>query len=319
MAGMCKISDGARQAARENMKMTPPLDIGDIRIHWLGGGDFRLDGGTMFGPVPKVLWQKRYPVDALNTIHMCNDPLLVKTPDTIILVDSGLGNKLSEKQNSIFQVSPPWDLPRQLGLLGLSREDVGLVILTHCDFDHAGGIEMINADGGRELTFPRATHLIQETEWQDVQQPCDRAKATYLEENFILLRRQGRLQLIDGDLEVCPGVRVRHTGGHTSGHQLVEMSSRGETAVHLGDLCPTHAHINPLWVMAYDDFPLTVIERKKQFLQEYSRKNSWFTMYHDPFFRAVKFDAAGGMVSSWPVSAGNRGENGPAAQQADRH
>ena len=161
---MCEISDGVRQATGVSMEMTLPLGIGDMQIHWLGGGDFRLDGGTMFGPVPKVLWQKRYPADALNTIHMCNDPLLVKTPDTLLLIDSGLGNKLTDKQNSIFQVSPPWDLPSQLGLLGISREDVDLVILTHCDFDHAGGIEMINADGGRELTFPRATHLIQETE-----------------------------------------------------------------------------------------------------------------------------------------------------------
>jgi glyoxylase-like metal-dependent hydrolase (beta-lactamase superfamily II) len=282
------------------MENMDPLRVGDIEIYWLTGGDFKLDGGTMFGAVPKVLWQKRYPVDSCNCIQMRNDPLLVRTPDALIVIDTGLGNKLTEKQQRIYQVSSSRDIPAQLGQLGISREDVDYVILTHGDFDHAGGIEMINPAGARELTFPRATHVFQSTEWQDLSHPGDRAKATYLEENFDLLRHRGRLHLVEGDEEIRPGIVVRHTGGHTRGHQVVEMTSRGETALHLGDLCPTHAHINPLWVMAYDNFPLEVIERKKEYLTAYLARGSWFTLYHDPFHRAVKIDTAYQITASWP-------------------
>lgn len=283
------------------MEKVLPLDIGNFELHWLKGGDFKLDGGTMFGAVPKVLWRKRYPVDDNNCIRMCNDPLLIKTPGSLILIDSGLGNKLTDKQRRIFQVSSPWDIPERLASLAMRREDIDLVILTHCDFDHAGGIEMINAARERELTFPKATHLIQEAEWQDVLDPGERNKATYLADNFTLLKEKGRLQLVAGDIEICSGIRLRPSGGHTRGHQIVEISSQGQMAVHLGDLLPTHAHGNPLWIMAYDNFPLEAIERKKAYFEEYSRKNSWFTLYHDPFFRAVRFDAEREIVASWPL------------------
>ena len=283
------------------MEQPTPFRIGDIDIYWLSGGDFRLDGGTMFGAVPKVLWQKRYPVDDGNCIPMCNDPLLVRTPESLIVIDTGLGDKLSEKQKRNFQISSSWDIPRQLGQLGITREDVDLVVLTHGDFDHAGGIEMVNSKGERELTFPRATHIFQEMEWQDLSNPKSRAKATYLAENFALLRHVGQCRLVTGDIELCPGIAVRHTGGHTRGHQLVEISSRGESAIHLGDLCPTHGHTNPLWVMAYDNFPLEAIEQKNNLLNECTRNNSWITFYHDPFIRAIRLDGDGRIISSLPA------------------
>ncbi|MEA3469915.1 MAG: MBL fold metallo-hydrolase, partial [Thermodesulfobacteriota bacterium] len=229
---------------------TPPLVIGDFQIHWLNGGTFRLDGGTMFGAVPKVLWEKKCKADALNTIPMTNDVLLVKTPDHNIIIDTGLGNKLTEKQLSIFQVTSPWSIVTELKELGLHRKDIDLVLLTHCDFDHAGGVVMHDAEGNEELTFSAAVHYVQKTEWEDVEHPCRRAQSTYWPENFELLKKEGRLKIIDGDVEVAPGIKLRHTGGHTRGHQLIELSSDGDTAVHLGDLFPTHAHTNPLWIMA---------------------------------------------------------------------
>ncbi len=280
---------------------TPPLIIGDFQIHWLNGGNFRLDGGTMFGAVPKILWEKKCKADALNTIPMTNDVLLVKTPEHNIIIDTGLGNKLTEKQLSIFQVTSPWSIVTELRELGLSQKDIDLVLLTHCDFDHAGGVVMHDADGSEKLTFPAAVHYIQKTEWEDVEQPCRRAQSTYWPENFELLKKDGQLTIIDGDFEVTPGVKLRHTGGHTRGHQLVELTSHDETAVHLGDLFPTHVHNNPLWIMAYDNFPLDVINRKEEYFRHYRELNSWFTFYHDPQVKACKLDDRNNIIFTWPL------------------
>ena len=281
---------------------TPPLPLGDFEIYWLNGGLFHLDGGTMFGAVPKVLWQQKYEADGTNAIPLVNDVLLVNTPKHNIIIDTGLGNKLTPKQLAIFQVTSPWSVTADLDNLGLSRTDIDLVLLTHCDFDHAGGIVMYNESGKEELTFPHAVHYIQKMEWEDVEQPCRRAQSTYWPANFDLLKREGRMKIITGDLEVCPGVTLRHTGGHTRGHQLVELVSQGETAVHLGDLFPTHAHINPLWIMAYDNFPLEVIDRKEEYFSHYGKLDSWFTFYHDPQIKACKLNKEGEISTTWPPS-----------------
>jgi len=270
----------------------PSLNLGEFHIYWLNGGHFRLDGGTMFGAVPKVLWEKKCAADKKNTIPMCNDVLLVKTPEHNILIDTGIGNKLSDKLLSIFQVTKEWSLITELAELGLTRADIDLVLLTHCDFDHAGGIVMQNQDR-EELSFPNAVHYIQQKEWEDVEQPNRRAKSTYWPENFSLLKKKGKLQIISGDREVISGVKLIHTGGHTRGHQLVELCSNGETAVHLGDLYPTHAHTNPLWIMAYDNFPLEVINRKEEYFEYYQKLDSWFTFYHDTTIKACKLNEQG--------------------------
>lgn len=268
--------------------MTQPdrLHIGDFTIHWLAGGHCKLDGGTMFGAVPKILWEKRYPVHGGNTIPMRNDPLLVQTADHNILIDTGLGNKLTAKQQRIFTIGEPWNLPAQLTSLGLSREDIDIVLLTHCDWDHASGMVMYDEDGRLQLTFPRARHIIQRTEWQDVLHPGSRAKASYWPINTELVEKIGVIELVEGEVEIVPGVRVCHTGGHTRGHQIVEIHSRGQTALHLGDLYPTHAHSNPLWIMAYDNFPLEVIALKERYFADAARKGWWLTFYHDQLMRA---------------------------------
>ena len=272
------------------------LHIGKIKINWLGGGNFRLDGGTMFGPVPKILWQKKLAADSNNCILFCNDPILVQTGTSNIIIDTGLGNKLTPKQKDIFQVDKAWNLPAQLHELRLSRDEIDTVILTHCDFDHAGGIVMHNEQGEEELTFPKATHIIQEKEWQDVENPCRRSQSTYWPENFNKLKEAGEIKLVCDEEDICPGIRVIHSGGHTRGHQIVEISSAGETAVHLGDLLPSQAHTNPLWVMAYDNFPLEVIDLKEEYFQKYTTKGAWFLLYHDPFLRACKLDGQGNII-----------------------
>lgn len=279
--------------------MKKPFKLGDIEIFWLKGGEFHLDGGTMFGPVPKLLWQKRYEVDEDNMVALCNDPILVRTPDKNIVIDSGLGNKLTEKQQSIYRLSQPWDIPSQLAELELSRQDIDFVILTHCDFDHAGGLVMYNESGDEELTWPNANHIIQVKEQHDVEHPCRRAQSTYFPINFQELKRKGKITLVDNEQQICDGVKVRHSGGHTRGHQIVEISDGKETAVHLGDLFPTHAHINPLWVMAYDNFPLDVIDLKENYFSHYSKMKSWFLFYHDLSMRACKLNNDGQISETW--------------------
>ncbi len=277
----------------------PNLKCGDFQICWLNGGHFRLDGGAMFGAVPKTLWKKQYESDKKNRIKLCNDVLLVRTPEQHILIDTGIGNKLSKKQLSIFKVTREWSLVKELAKLSLTRADIDLVLMTHCDFDHAGGIVM-QAGDKEELTFPNAVHYIQEKEWEDVQNPNRRAQSTYWPQNFEQLKKKGKLQIISGEREVASGVKLRLTGGHTRGHQLVELHSKGETLVHLGDLYPTHAHTNPLWIMGYDNFPLDVIDRKEEYFSYYQKKNSWFSFYHDPDVKACKLDDQGDIKLVWP-------------------
>ena len=270
---------------------TQSLDLGGIRISWLDGGSFELDGGTMFGPVPKVLWSRAYPADKDNYIKMIAAPLLVEATTATILVDTGLGNKLTEKQEAIFRVSRKWNLLKSLSERGLSADDIDCVILTHCDFDHAGGVIMHDPEGMPRLTFPRARHFINTMEWYDAGHPNSRSAHTYFPENFNLLADGGVLELIEHDREIVPGVTVRHTGGHTRGHQLVEMTGSAKGAVHMGDLMPTHAHANPLWIMAYDNFPIDVISRKEELVQRY--RNCWFTFYHDAYLKAGRLDETG--------------------------
>ena len=274
--------------------------LGDFEIFWLNGGEFELDGGTMFGVVPKVLWSKKYPADTGdyirhddNYIKLLNYPLLIKTPDSLVIIETGLGNKMTEKQKQVFRVIKDWDIPQELKKFGLKRQDINYVILTHCDFDHAGGIVMHNTDGKEELTFPNAKHIVQKLEWEDAMHPNMRSANTYWPQNFSKLRDSNNLQLVEGDFSVCKGVQVQHTGGHTRGHQIVRIQSKNDIAYHLADLLPTHVHFNPLWIMAYDNFPLDAISLKKKYETKGIRENAWFTFYHDPSMYACKFDIQG--------------------------
>jgi glyoxylase-like metal-dependent hydrolase (beta-lactamase superfamily II) len=279
--------------------MTTGFKLGDFELFWLNGGAFELDGGAMFGVVPKVLWEKKYPPVEDNYIPLIAWPILVRTPRALVLIESGLGNKLTDKQKRIYRVRQDWSVLEDLNKLGIGREDVDLVVLTHFDFDHAGGVVLQEADGRLSLTFPKARLVLQQQEWQDVLTPNIRTINTYWPVNNELLRGSPNLELVEGDREVVPGISVHHTAGHNGGHQLVRIASAGETALHLGDLLPTHAHANPLWIMAYDNYPMDAIIQKKKWIKAGVSGKAWFTYYHDPFMQACRFDDKGNVTEKW--------------------
>jgi len=266
------------------------LNLGDFTVSWLRGGTFSIDGGAMFGAVPKVLWSEKIDADNDNAILLDNNVMLVQTGKNNIIIDTGLGNKLTEKQQTIFKVSSPWLLPDDLETLGLATKDIDTVILTHCDFDHAGGAVMLDDNGHEVPTFPNAKYVVQKDEWQDVHNTTKRSANTYWPVNFAALS-ENQVTVIEGAYEITSGINVLQTGGHTRGHQIVEIKSQGSTAVHLGDLLPTTHHRNPLWVMAFDNYPLDAIEEKERLIRFYSDQNAWFLFYHDIDCNACRLSA----------------------------
>jgi len=227
--------------------------------------------------------------------------MLVRGPEGNILIETGLGNKLSEKQRKIFRLRREWDLPGQLAELGLQREDIHHVILTHGDFDHAGGTTMLNESSTLELTFPRALHHIQRSEWEDILRPNRRSASTYWPVNFAGLVEGKNLRLLEGEAEVLPGIRLERTGGHTRGHQVVWLESEGRTALHMGDLLPNTAYANPLWITAYDNFPLDSIGAKEILLAQARARKAWLLFYHDMATRACRLNDRGEAVDVVPA------------------
>lgn len=280
--------------------MKKGFKLGDFELIWLNGGIFELDAGTMFGVVPKVLWSKKYASTEDNYIPLTTWPILVKTPNSIILIETGLGNKLTEKQKQIFRVKEAWSILADLNEIGIKREDVNIVILTHFDWDHSGGVVMREEEGRLALTFPNARHILQKREWEDVLNPNIRSASSFWQINYETLKQSSCLELVDGDAKIENGIRVFHTGGHNRGHQIVELESKGEKALHLADLFPTHAHFNPLWVMAYDNYPMDAIALKEKWESRGVNEGAWFTFYHDPYVLACKFDKNGNITSKWP-------------------
>lgn len=280
--------------------MKTGFKIGDFELTWLNGGTFELDGGAMFGVVPKVLWQKKYPPSEDNYIPLTAWPILVRTPQALVLIESGIGNKLTDKQKKIYRIREDWSVLEELKQLGITREDIDFVVLTHYDFDHAGGVVMQDEGGNLSLTFPKAKHIIQKKEWEDVLKPNIRSANTYWPVNIEIMKDSARLDLVSGTAEVVPGISTALTGGHNGGHQIVTLESKGEKALHLGDLLPTHAHANPLWVMAYDNYPLESIALKEKWMKQGMAEGVWFTFYHDAFMRACKYDDSGKITEKWP-------------------
>jgi len=264
--------------------------LGDFRIHALHGGSQRLDGGAMFGVVPKPLWEKRIPPDERNRIPLAMRCLLVETPDALVLIDNGCGNKEPDKFKDIYGIDNsasdpsvhPTRIEEALDFLGFSVDDIDVMIDTHLHFDHAGGNTRRTADGELVLSFPRAGYVVQKGEWEWAHVRNERIQASYLPHNFDPVMAAGKLDLLEGDVEVLPGISVLHTPGHTPHHQSVLIRSAGETACFLADVMPTSAHLPLPWIMGYDVEPLRTLESKRTLLAR-ARAEQWLLVFeHDP-------------------------------------
>ena len=262
--------------------------LGKLRIHALEGGTQRLDGGAMFGVVPKPLWERRIPADERNRIPLGMRCLLVETPDELVLIETGLGNKEDEKFRGIYGVDNasgagrPDRVHDSLAAAGFRAEDVGIVVNTHLHFDHAGGNTYRDEAGEVRLSFPNARYYVQRGEWDWAHLKNERTQASYLPDNFEPVMAAGRLELVEGDVEIVPGISVYRTPGHCPHHQSVLVSSGGETACFLADVLPTFAHLPLPWIMGYDVEPLVTLESKRALLSRATEERWLLVSNHDP-------------------------------------
>jgi glyoxylase-like metal-dependent hydrolase (beta-lactamase superfamily II) len=257
------------------------MHLGAFQIHSLSDGYFRLDGGAMFGVIPKPLWERRTVPDERNRILMSMRPMLIRTAAHNVLIDAGVGEKMTAKDADIYGFDRRESLDRSLTAVGLTADDIDVVIASHLHFDHAGGFTTI-VDGRPRPRFRHARYIVRRGEWEDATHPHERNRASYLFQNYVPLQEAGVLDLHEDDEELLPGITARRTGGHTMHHQLLTVEDAGRTVVFAADLLPTTAHLDLPWIMGYDLYPMDTLAYKRQFLREAIEREYVIFFEHDP-------------------------------------
>jgi glyoxylase-like metal-dependent hydrolase (beta-lactamase superfamily II) len=273
---------------------TPSLQLGEFTLTPVLDGYFRLDGGAMFGVVPRPLWETVAPPDERNRIRLAMRAWLVQGHGRTVLIDAGAGGKLGPKAEEIYGFDGVPSLIASLAAAGVAPSEVDVVIASHLHFDHAGGFTARDAGGTVRPQFPRARHIVRRGEWDDARRPHERNRASYFDENYAPLEAAGLLDLVDTDGEVLPGIRLRRTGGHTRHHQIVEMVSGGRSAIFAADLLPTAAHLPLPYIMAYDLYPMETLDFKRAFLAEAVEREHLILFEHDPLVAAGVIRGASG-------------------------
>ncbi|KGX84032.1 YtnP family quorum-quenching lactonase [Pontibacillus marinus] len=270
------------------------LQVGRATLTWLNGGVTHLDGGAMFGVVPKPLWSRKYPSNEKNQIELRTDPILLQIDGKKFLIDSGIGNqKLNEKQMKNFGVHEESSIDSSLNELGFGTEDIDAVLMTHLHFDHACGLSKWQ-DGKLVPTFENAKIFTSSTEWNEMKNPNIRSANTYWESNWKPVEHQ--VQTYEEAVEIADGLHMIHTGGHSDGHSVIRFEDGEELFIHMADIMPTNAHQNELWVLAYDDFPVTSVHQKQDWMKYGYQKQAWYTFYHDAYYRALQFNEEGEVI-----------------------
>jgi glyoxylase-like metal-dependent hydrolase (beta-lactamase superfamily II) len=265
------------------------LSLGKFKIYGVRDGFFYLDGGAMFGVVPKVLWQKKYPADKENRIKLGLNSLLIDTGQSLVLIETGVGANLKQKLVEYYSLQREPGLIDALGNVGVSVDDIDYVINTHLHFDHCGGNTVEKDSGEYAPVYSQAKYIIQKVEWKTALNPSARDKPSYLPQYFEPLKVNGLLQLEEGISEVTKGVEVIPVSGHTAGHQCVKIYAEDQVIFFLGDLIPTSAHINLPYIMSYDLYPIETLKNKDIYLKQAVEEEWIIALNHDPdyFFGRV--------------------------------
>jgi glyoxylase-like metal-dependent hydrolase (beta-lactamase superfamily II) len=271
------------------------MQLGDFEIHLLTAGGWHTDGGSLFGVVPKLLWEKQKPADSDNLVRCACVAAVVRHRGRVVVCETGIGSKLNEKLARRYRVWEPDGLLTSLRSLGVRPEEVDLVVTTHLHWDHAGGLTTRTLNGGYGLTFPRARVVVQRSEWDFALAPDVRSRAAYFEEDLLPVAEAGLLEVVDGEAEVLPGLWVRRTGGHTPGHQLVGL----------------RPHLRVPWIPAADLDVLRSIEEKTRLLEEASNHRWLLILGHETEHPAGYLEEGGGWIPEPaldPASAPAKGE-----------
>ena len=275
----------------------PRLTLGDFELSIFSDGTYPLDGGAFFGVIPKVMWSRKAAADEKNCVQAGLNSLLIRTGKQNVLVETGMGNKLSERMVKFY--GQPAQLLTSLAAGGIVPEDIDIVINTHLHFDHCGWNTMRDKSGKIVPTFPRAKYYAPEGEWQYARKPSERDSISYIPDNYDPLVQGGQMTLLKGAEEIVPGISVKTFPGHTASMQAVIVESGSHTASYISDLIPTTAHIDVAWGMAFDLYPLQTIESKKQYYAK-AIPEKWLTVFtHDPKtpWAHVERDETGKMVA----------------------
>lgn len=263
------------------------MKLGELEVRSVSGGRFRLDGGSMFGVVPKSLWERKCPCDDRNRVLLDANCLLVRAGTSLLLIDSGYGSTADARQREHCAMQDGSPLIENLARAGIHPDDISVVVLTHLHFDHVGGCTFRDDSGRVRPVFRRARHFIQRAEWEDATSGAPELAGSYFPDDFLPMSKAGLVELVEGEAKILPGITARLAGGHTSGHQIVSIESGSSSGVYISEFCPLAAHLRPRWTMSYDLFPLTVRKLKLALLSEIARKGSVMFFNHDPAVKAA--------------------------------
>jgi len=276
------------------------LKLGQLEFHVLVDGHLGLDGGAMFGVIPKPMWEKKIPADASNRITLAMNCLLIRAGGKTILVETGAGDKWDAKRRDIFALDGP-HLTKRLLDYGVHPQEIDIVINTHLHFDHCGGNTRVEKDKV-VAAFPHARYVVQRGEFEHAKNPTERDRASYMLENYAPLEPAGKWSLLVDDRAIAPGVELIRVPGHTANMQCVKLTGGDQTAFFFADLVPTTAHLALPWIMGYDLYPMTTLENKKKWIPEVVREG-WIALFaHDPKVPAAHLRERDGKWEAEPVT-----------------
>ena len=259
------------------------MQIGDYRVEVIPDTEFRLDGGAMFGVVPRNLWAQVCPPDDQNRIRLTMNCVFIDTGEEKVLIETGIGDKWTPRETAMYGIERERPLAETLrAKTGVAADEITIVVNTHLHFDHAGGNTTRNVDGEVVPTFKNARYFVSAAELEHADTPSERDRASYLMDNWVALRESGQLETKEGDYEVVPGLRMQTEPGHNRSMQCWRLDRGGNTVFGFADLVPMRAHIRPPWIMGYDLFPLETLEAKKRLLPKAVEENWLCLFYHDP-------------------------------------